>query len=1398
VLPGFPQDASPEGLASPLKGKEAAADPTVRFGNGRFYVSGIAFNRAGSLLSGQAKKGVTFVAMYRDPGRPDLPPAYEGTYIVDTGTSGQFLDKPWIEFDIPRGNEVCGRGYFGATTFTGSGTNNQSKVMVHASDDCGKTWGGGNDTWKVSESFAINQSMNLALDKRNGDLYGAWRVFGTANQSVPSQILLSKLSRGSKNWSKPTVIRSLGLWGETTSMAPDQGTLPTEQSPDYRMFRTNMYPSMCITGDGVIRIAFSERKGGDASADSRIQIATFRNNQWSIAALDDHAGRGNQFMPAMSCSANRAIVVWYDQRNDSAPRAFPWLPLWGPLIFDVIPPPPTHTLDVFAAQTGSNGNFGQSIQVSRYRIGRVDVGGVEVAMQTEYNAVLWPLFGLYPFIGDYIDVQPDKKLMPYTRADGVTAFRFFGVDPPTAALDPVAVAAQVAAERLEAPVFHAVWADNRDILPSFMPAKGLRDPNDPNNAETPEAWIKTDTSGNQIENWQAPVAGTCTPGVPTATKNQNVYTATLSEGLVVGTIDESSAANGLRGYAFFVANTSTMPRRFEAKTDNGSFAWQSGQPAQTSIFLDVPPNNVRAATVFLSAAISPIPTTTVTVKEVDLGNGAYLALSRSVVVNPLQPGGTAETHNVDLQVHVDQIATVANPIFEPQNPIFDPQNPIFDPQNPIFDPQNPIFDPQNPIFEPQNPIFDPQNPIFDPQNPIFEPQNPIFEPQNPIFEPQNPIFEPQNIPTGDTVYTKEKVTQIAATITNGGNVATGYNFDTVLASLPTDAVWQLVIVRLTAMPATSNESCLRMESRIQSLTNISSTDGQATSSLVLGRGDKAVVLVRIYHNENEPFITPQNAKDQMAIMVESQAPNDDGIPGSDFFGNRPPTASGQTVSTSEDMVTPIALQGDDPDGDALSYSIVNGPNNGSVTVAGAQATYTPNADFNGSDSFTFRVNDGGIFSNVATVSISVGAVDDAPVAASQSVATTEDTAVGVVLGATDVDNDPLTFAVVGGPAHGTLSGSGPNLTYTPNANFNGSDSFTFTATGAGVESNSATVSITVGAVDDPPTATPQALSVLEDMALGLVLGGSDVDGSAVTFTVLSAPAHGTLTGTAPNLTYIPNLNFNGADSFSFRASDGTLNSTPASVAITVLPVNDAPVATNDTAGSVLSGGSMTIAVLSNDSDVDDPPTNLSVAAITQAPQHGTAVVSGDGKSIIYTTSAAFAGADSFAYTARDAAGAISNVATVGINTTLNTTGGLLAPYMAPPKKTYNLGQVAPLVWQFKNASGNVIESSWVQPILYVTFTKKTGANEKTCDGGNETSTVIVNEDVPGSSNFQYFTEANPHTTAGANTWQFNWQLNPPVTAGCWNARIVLDLNGNEVPDHNGGDQVMGPFLYLIK
>ncbi|MHB0875229.1 MAG: Ig-like domain-containing protein [Anaerolineae bacterium] len=356
--------------------------------------------------------------------------------------------------------------------------------------------------------------------------------------------------------------------------------------------------------------------------------------------------------------------------------------------------------------------------------------------------------------------------------------------------------------------------------------------------------------------------------------------------------------------------------------------------------------------------------------------------------------------------------------------------------------------------------------------------------------------------------------------------------------------------------------------------------------------------------------------------------------------NSAPVAAAQSVTVTEDVAETITLAGTDADSDPLTYSVVANPSHGTLSGTAPTLTYTPAADYNGADSFTFKVNDGLVDSATATVSITVTAVNDAPLAVDDSSATDEDTPVtvaapGLLANDNDVDSASLAASKVSDPAHGSVTvNADGSFTYTPAADWNGSDSFTYKANDGSADSSVATVSITVNSVNDAPVATARILTMNEDGAKDITLTGTDVDGDTLTaFTVVSGPGEGTLSGAAPDIEYTPAANFNGTDSFTFTVSDGTLTSAPATVSITVDPVNDAPVADGDSY-STNEDTTLTVpaaGVLADDGDVDgDSLTAVLVTGVTD----GTLALNADG-SFVYTPDANYNGTDSFTYKAND-------------------------------------------------------------------------------------------------------------------------------------------------------------------
>jgi VCBS repeat-containing protein len=325
--------------------------------------------------------------------------------------------------------------------------------------------------------------------------------------------------------------------------------------------------------------------------------------------------------------------------------------------------------------------------------------------------------------------------------------------------------------------------------------------------------------------------------------------------------------------------------------------------------------------------------------------------------------------------------------------------------------------------------------------------------------------------------------------------------------------------------------------------------------------------------------------------------------------NDAPVAADGAATTNEDTAVAATASASDVDGDTLTYSVVTGPANGVLTGTGPNWTYTPAADYFGSDSFTFRVNDGTVFSNTATFSLTVTAVNDAPVAVADSATTAEDTAisVNVLLNDTDVDNTPAQLSVQSfsqGSSGGTVAADGTLLRYTPAANFNGTETFTYVVTDGAASSAPGTVTITVTAVNDAPVAVNDTYTVTEDQPLTIaapgVLGNdTDIDTPSSGWTAVlgTGPTAGTLT-LAPNggFTYTPNSNFKGSDTFTYFVNDGALQSTlPATVTLTVSAVNDAPTITGPANQTILEDQS-TAALAVTVGDVETAPAALVVTA----------------------------------------------------------------------------------------------------------------------------------------------------------------------------------------------------------
>jgi VCBS repeat-containing protein len=308
-----------------------------------------------------------------------------------------------------------------------------------------------------------------------------------------------------------------------------------------------------------------------------------------------------------------------------------------------------------------------------------------------------------------------------------------------------------------------------------------------------------------------------------------------------------------------------------------------------------------------------------------------------------------------------------------------------------------------------------------------------------------------------------------------------------------------------------------------------------------------------------------------------------GYPAGLALANRPPTAVNDSYAVDEDSALTIGKPGvlgndTDPDGDVLTARQVSGPTNGSLTLnADGAFIYTPRANFNGTDSFTYVARDpSGAESSAATVTITVNNVNDAPIAQPNSFITAEGTPVLVTLSGTDIDSPRLVFSVVTGPSHGVLSVVGSpscstlsnstatpgsscsaGVIYTPAPNYFGTDTFTFKVNDGSLDSNVATVSLTVTAVNDPPVLiVPGPMTVNEGTPVSFMVSATDVDGPfPLIFSVGNLPAGATLTlqsSTSALFSWTPSSAQGGPNPYllQFTVSDGQLSNTK-TVSITV-------------------------------------------------------------------------------------------------------------------------------------------------------------------------------------------------------------------------------------------------------
>ncbi|MFB6319227.1 Ig-like domain-containing protein [Saccharicrinis sp. FJH54] len=370
-----------------------------------------------------------------------------------------------------------------------------------------------------------------------------------------------------------------------------------------------------------------------------------------------------------------------------------------------------------------------------------------------------------------------------------------------------------------------------------------------------------------------------------------------------------------------------------------------------------------------------------------------------------------------------------------------------------------------------------------------------------------------------------------------------------------------------------------------------------------------------------------------------------------------PVANDDSYTINEDVVSDFDVMANDEDPDFNGISIVSlgAPAHGTATVVAGLVHYVPDADYFGSDVFTYTIEDYNGDQATADISVTITADDtDAPVPVDDTVVTDED--VAVVISPLTNDYDPdltgLTLSIVSAPDSGLAVISGSDITYTPNADFNGLDSIQYQVEEVGANNQTATawIRITVNPVNDLPDALDDAITVLEDNTINIdpLVNDSDPDRGGLTITHITGPVNGTgVINAGSTIDYTPDADFFGSDSIVYTIADmdGDLDSAIIRITVTA-DYTDAPVSTDD---AVITDEDVAVVISPLTNDYDPDLTGLTLS-IVSAPDSGLAVISGS--DMTYTPNADFNGLDSIQYQVEEV-GANNQTATAWIRITVN-------------------------------------------------------------------------------------------------------------------------------------------------
>ncbi len=380
--------------------------------------------------------------------------------------------------------------------------------------------------------------------------------------------------------------------------------------------------------------------------------------------------------------------------------------------------------------------------------------------------------------------------------------------------------------------------------------------------------------------------------------------------------------------------------------------------------------------------------------------------------------------------------------------------------------------------------------------------------------------------------------------------------------------------------------------------------------------------------------------------------------------NDAPVTPDDSATTAEDtsLSLDVLALASDIDSASLTLQSVQGAGHGTVSLVAGQAVYVPEADYTGPDSFTYTVSDGDGGVSTGTISVTVSAVNDAPVTPDDSATTAEDTSLSldVLALASDIDSASLTLQSVQGAGHGTVSLVAGQAVYVPEADYTGPDSFTYTVSDGDGGVSTGTISVTVSAVNDAPVTPDDSATTAEDTSLSLdVLAlASDIDSASLTLQSVQGAGHGTVSLVAGQAVYVPEADYTGPDSFTYTVSDGDGGVSTGTISVTVSAVNDAPVTPDDSA-TTAEDTSLSLDVLALASDIDSA--SLTLQSV-QGAGHGTvSLVAGQA---VYVPEADYTGPDSFTYTVSDGDGGVST-GTISVTVSAVNDAPVFAPSVFP-------------------------------------------------------------------------------------------------------------------------------------